>query len=599
MLAERATLIVQLMSNRNPGRHRSSGMSEATGRLISSLEELRADFGPRVATRKLNLLKRLSKERILDQKQLAAYHDLLCFLLAYPENATLRNLCDRELRDFGRRVDSYKAGSRDKQGRRLVNSGITNTTIEFPFGYDALLLLHKWYPRTVEIDWDDLSDEEKSGIFEMLPLLVGWVENDTLDNDAYFDEPTWLEAARGKQTPSDLGTLLRLLARSRQPLDVQRLLYEKLNLNVTWQLTDQSASRTLSRVPTGRVYYQRSNLLGRSKDLRRQLLRPATPMQRLSPTQGRKAVRLINEMLAVRYRELFPITFASPAEVYVAKPGRGVQLFLFGSAAEIRLPLEANFGAMLVRNGVPIGYGIGACLFDRVEIAINIFPTFRSGESAFIMEHFFRLFYHHFGSRLFLVRSRQMGDGDDEPLKSGAFWFYYKLGFRAVKARIRKLAEEEFQVIKARQGYRSPLSKLRQLSKSDVFLHIKPELMGGYEELSLVNLGKVVTRYFAENYDGDRERGTREAVRKLARILGVKGMKRWSEDERTAFTRLAPLIICIPDLPGWPVREKSALIQLLRAKGAPQERKFVLQSNRHALFRTAIERLAQDWAQGE
>ena len=167
----------------------------------------------------------------------------------------------------------------------------------------------------------------------------------------------------------------------------------------------------------------------------------------MPPSQGKQLVRKVSEVLSVRFRELFPLTNANPAEVYLCEPGRGLQMYIYGSLPEARLPLEANFGAMFTRNGLPVGYGVGVVLFDRVEIAVNVFPAFRSGESAFLIEQFFRVFYHHFGSRLFLVQRGQMGYGDDEPLKSGAFWFYYKLGFRALDAGVRDLAEQEHQKI--------------------------------------------------------------------------------------------------------------------------------------------------------
>ena len=62
---------------------------------------------------------------------------------------------------------------------------------------------------------------------------------------------------------------------------------------------------------------------------------------------------------------------AHPAEVYVNEPGRGVQIVLYGMEPEMRLPFETNWGYMLVRNGVPVGYGVAANWFDRAEIAID------------------------------------------------------------------------------------------------------------------------------------------------------------------------------------------------------------------------------------
>jgi hypothetical protein len=572
---------------------RGSKSADQIASLLQQLDQIKADFRRSSSAAKMRLIRKLARVDILEADMLVHYHDILCFMVAYPDKREIYKTAEAQLHRFAERVAKYRELGGDPRARKLINSGLINTDVEFAFGYDVTSMLHKWHPRNIDIDWDDLSEDESGMIDDLLPLLVSWQENDTLDNDQYLTTGDWLKFARGKKTPSDLGTLLRLFSRSGMSIEVQRYLYEKLDLSTTWQLKNTTASRTMARVPRKRVFYQRGKRRGRSKDLRRELRKKATPLRRLSIGEGRKYVRIVNEELAVRYRELFPVTFANPAEVYVAEPGRGVQIFIFGSVPSVRLPLESNFGAMLTRNGMLIGYGVGATLFDRVEIAINVFPAFRSGESPFVIEQFFRIFYHHFGSRILLVRSRQMGDGDDEPLKSGAFWFYYKLGFRAINDHVRKLANQEYQVIKSRPGYRSPLKMLRRLSKSDVFMHADAKKMDDYTELSLSNLGKHVTKYFAERFDGDRTTGTRHAVTQIARVLGVGSMRNWTADEKQAFARLAPLVACIPDLARWPRKDKQLLGRLMRAKGSQQERKFVLLSNRHQRFRSALERLAE------
>ena len=75
------------------------------------------------------------------------------------------------------------------------------------------------------------------------------------------------------------------------------------------------------------------------------------PLRRLSAAEGRRYVADIREVLAARVRELYPLAGASPDEVYLYEPGRGLQLVIYGSAPAIRLPHESNMGAMFVRNG--------------------------------------------------------------------------------------------------------------------------------------------------------------------------------------------------------------------------------------------------------
>jgi hypothetical protein len=116
--------------------------------------------------------------------------------------------------------------------------------------------------------------------------------------------------------------------------------------------------------------------------------------------------------------------------------------------------------------------------------------------------------------------------------------------------------------------------------------------MDSYDELSIVNLGYVVTKYFADKFDGDRQRGTRQSASELARILETPEWRRWSRDERQAFEHLAPLVINIPNLDGWTAKERKSLVRVIRSKGAVRERDFVLLSNRHSRFKNALEELA-------
>lgn len=586
--------VVAIMTHKNKQQSRKTRF-DGIGNLIRRLQELRRRFDQPSASKKLALLQKFDSQGIINSDQLLAYHDILSFMRAYPDNAGILATAERELQTFGKRVEYYRQNSRDHEGQKLLNSGIADTLVWYAFGYETCRHLLKWYPKAVEIDWDNVDEDADFNTTDLLQLLVAWQENDAIDNDWTLDTREWFGIARGRKTHSGLETLCKLFAASALPQNAQEYLFEKLELPISWDLTNSPASRSTKRLPSKKVFYQRKPLRGRTPDLRAELAKPPAALRPLSLREGRKQVRSINEVLAVRTRELQPLTYANPEEVYLYEPGRGVQIFIYGARPEIRLPLESNFGAMLVRNGLPVGYGVGATLFDRVEIAINVFPAFRSGESSFIIEHFFKLFHHHFGSNVLLVRSRQMGDGDNEPLQSGAFWFYYKLGFRAIDPKVRRLAEKEHEVIRKNKGYRSSIRMLKRLAKSDVFFHVDPSKMDSYREFPIVNLGYVVTKYFADEFDGNRGVGTQKAMFEVRRCLSMRNLNRWSKDEITAFERMAPLLDNIPDLANWTTKEKASLVRIIRAKGSTHERDFLLLSNRHTRFKAALEELAQSY----
>jgi len=86
------------------------------------------------------------------------------------------------------------------------------------------------------------------------------------------------------------------------------------------------------------------------------------------------------------------VVHANREETYRFAAGRGLEIYVFGLERRLRLTLEADYGALLVRNGVPIGYGYAVLLFDRADLAINIFETYRAGESPYIFSRFAALF---------------------------------------------------------------------------------------------------------------------------------------------------------------------------------------------------------------
>ncbi|PWB76105.1 hypothetical protein C3F09_01300 [candidate division GN15 bacterium] len=556
------------------------------GRILTRLESLRLRFDTASAAEKLRLLRCLHRTAIPSAERLQTCHELLCFLRAYPDNRRILNIVERELRLFGGRVQALIDST------KLTDTGITGTAVEHPFSLELVRLLLQYYRGALEIDWANSDEDDTGNLLGVLPLMVAWQENDIFDNDDNLTAQSFLRRARPKSLHSDLETLVTLLSSADLPPEIQRHLFEQAEIQTRWDLRDSPASRTLARTGSGPLFFQNEPLRPRSKDLRAEILTRPTPLRHLSGRDGLTAVRRINEVLAVRSRELFCVTHANPEEVYLVEPGRGVQIYLFGSKPEVRLPLEANFGAMLVRNGMPIGYGVGACLFDRVEIAINVFPTFRAGESPFIIEQFFKAFYHHFGSRVFVVRSRQMGDGDDEPILAGSFWFYYKLGFRAVRPQIRQLAEREYRRIVQNPSHRSSIAMLRRLSRSDVFFHIDPNQMDSPDELSVANLGYAVTDLIARRYRGDRTAVWYYSTRSLAQTLNLTNVPMWTDAERNGFMRLGPLVAALPALERWSREEKEALGRIIRAKGKPLERQFVLQCNRHPKLKLVLAKLA-------
>ena len=577
-------------------RRRGSAERSRTRRLLKELSDLRTRFGgtQTLPHQKQELLQALRGAVFQKPEHLLAYHDALLFMRAYPDTATIAKEAERQLRALARRVAACRRIAGDAAEEALLDSGLVDTAVAHVFSYRLAVALAERFPRRIDIDWDSYWESASSDLSVALSPAMLWHELEAIDNDEDFNEQSWLELSRTRRDPTCLKALLTLLGSSGLSEPIRESLYTGAEIPLRWELSGAPVSRTLRRIPWRRPFYQTDPLLGRTQDLRGDLRSPAPPLRHLPRHRGEAYVRAIQEVLGARVRELYPLTGANPGEVYLHEPGRGVQIVVYGSLPPVRLPHETNMGAMLVRNGVPIGYGVTALLFDRAEIAINVFPTYRAGESAWLITQFLRLFASHFGSRVLLVRSFQVGDDNEEGLESGAFWFYHKLGFRPVKPRVRALARKESRRIAMDRRYRSPLSMLKHLARSDLFFHLDETRMDRFEELNVADLGYALTRRIAREYGGDREKATEGSVRRLQRLLGLRGLDRWSADERAGLHRMAPLAASIPDLAAWSSAERTLLARLLRAKGGPREKEFHRLASTHRKFQQALRKMATE-----
>jgi hypothetical protein len=336
-----------------------------THRAIARLDASKWRFDATSADVKAELLSSLEQCTIESSRWLLTYHDALCVLRTYPETGAIRQKAERALKTFPRRLQRGRRALRDQFQYELQDTGLCHTDVVHPFSYELCTQLIDRYPGQVEIEWDETEDDSQDRLLKALVLLVLWSENDSLDYDPEVDAQPWLRRARCRSDRTDLETLIRLFRQSPLQPAAGRHLFDELLLPIRWQLGKASVSRTLHRVPHSKIYYQVEPLRRRCDNLRTELAKPPTPLVRLTAETGRMYIEALQDAHAVRNRELFPVIFANPAEVYLNEPGRGVGFVIFGMVPEMRLPFESNFGAIIVRNGMPVGYG--SCFITTLE----------------------------------------------------------------------------------------------------------------------------------------------------------------------------------------------------------------------------------------
>src|SRR5206468_11740031 len=87
--------------------------------------------------------------------------------------------------------------------------------------------------------------------------------------------------------------------------------------------------------------------------------------------------------MATRQRELHAFSYPNPDDVLLVDVDRGVRLAFVGILPGFRLPLEGYYAFLALKNGIPVAYGGGCEFFGTLDLAVNVFASFRQGESVF------------------------------------------------------------------------------------------------------------------------------------------------------------------------------------------------------------------------
>lgn len=537
------------------------GPAAPTAALVDILDRSKNRFTPEARAAKRAALLRLEGRSIRDPARLLRLHEALCFLRAYPDDAHILQLVETALEAFGNRVDTVRAEGSPSTIEALEETGIARTTIFCPLTYPAARWLAGRFPGGAEIDWDDAGTEERLGA--ILPFLVGLADEEALVEmgGAYR---AWLAAAKGNDRQSDLGWILDRIERAPLEATAGRALYDGLNLRIRWELQETPASRTLAKVPVPRVFFHRGALARYRGPLARRLPGHPVPVRLASPGEGEVLLDAARAAVAVRYREIHGFNFADPRDILVADAGRGVRIAWCGLLPEHRLPLRAHYGYLLLKNGVPTGYGDASLLFDWADVAFNIFETFRPGESAFVFVRLLAFLHQHFKIRTFHLDRYQVGYGNDEAIASGAFWFYYKLGFRSRRSDLRRVATDERGRMARDPTYRSSRETLERLCQDGMVARAGDRADPAWHAFDAQQLARRAVAQAARDPGGS-------GAAAVARSLGMRSWRAWPRAERRAFERLAPVLALIPDLGDWSGEERRALVQIVRAKAGPRE----------------------------
>lgn len=462
-------------------------------RNLQMLKQLAAGMDKASDQKKKELLRTMGCMPLPPAKYLPVYHDTLLFICAYAGNAVLRRLAESEL---NRLTLHLKKNYRTLKKSLPENSGLPFTETLTSFSPDSLGWLLKQKEFTLHFD-----------SFHNPKLTLNEVLNITLpallkaETTAGLEPEDLLEVLglKPRQYMEFLHGQLETLKNYPQAKD---LLSDGLNLFVKVSPKNKQFSRTYNRIPLQAVYYQQE-MLKRFDHI--QLMNEPLPHNPVLPESvlGKKGkeqmAKVIRYAMSLTEREIDPATYLQEDSMRYIVLERGLAMAIYGMQPQRQLPLETYMGFTIFKNGLPVSYG-GMWVFGtRCKVGFNVFEPYRGGESGYLLCQLLRVYTQLFQISYFEVEPFQFGADNEDAIASGAFWFYYRFGFRPVDKEIFKQAEQEKEKIRTRKNYRSSAKTLVGFTAGNIALNLGKAIPLDVMQISTLVL-KNIKKYWKNNY---------------------------------------------------------------------------------------------------
>jgi hypothetical protein len=497
-------------------------------------------------------------------------HELLCVMRAYPDNVDVLVKTDKLLARFAGRSDL--ASHKD----RLEDSGMAGTDIHYRFFWPTARWLAECWPDRLVIDWDEV--EDPAPLSAALAVLVTAVEASWIR----VLKPSPKKAlARMAVNTTDATFFVRAVEAMPGDDFTREAFYDSIGLPLILKASPKTPSRTIAHYPGIKVHFRATAPMAGRPDLRAELNRAPRSMRVVSPKEGSELIDLARAAMATRARDLDAFAYGDPGDVRLIDDGDGLAWAMIGIASERRPILRAAYGYLILRNGVPVGYVQSDALWKCVDLAFNTFATFRGVEAAAVLGRTMAMLRYVFDATSFTLEPYQLGDGNDEGLASGAWWFYYRLGFRPRNPRVRALAKAELERMKHKPGHRSSPATLAELAKD--YLYFEWSGVRAPRWPRLAALGSEIARRFPQGGVGE----VAGAQHPLAKVAG-RDLSRATPAELRAWASWAPIVSLIPGLDRWADQERLGLVKIILAKGGPRDIDYLRLFDRHPKLGDAL-----------
>jgi hypothetical protein len=468
---------------------------------LSKLFHIRNRYGFDFAAQKLNLLNELIAELPKSKKAVQAYYDTLLFLIAYPDNKSVYELANHSLNNLTTYIQSH-----EKIRSALFNSGITGSHLCGSFSFEIVKWLRKIYKKNITLDSFEAHDGQ---ITSILSAVMPKVESEILQ-DANTTWKKWLKKSLRKGEDI-LDGVIAVFDQSDIRPEVKDELWIALGIFIEISFDRHT------RLPDSLIkpYYHRS-ILKRNFTKEQTEVKPLAV--KLSESESNHIIECGRMILVRHIREIDPVTFTSTHLVSYYHLSRGISVALMQMVPDRRHPIDSYFGYVAFKNGLPVAYAGSWILFDSARIGLNVFPSYRGGESQFIFDQVLKLHSNVYHLSRFSVDPYQIGKDNDDGIKSGAFWTYYHAGFRPIREEQKMLAETEALKIKNTKSYKSPASVLLKLADSRLELLLKKNAV----RFDATDLSVAYVNILKKQFNNDRKTAEEQTFKKLIEFTKLK-----------------------------------------------------------------------------
>lgn len=230
---------------------------------------------------------------------------------------------------------------------------------------------------------------------------------------------------------------------------------------------------------------------------------------------------VIGKSMVQSLRETDPVTYINPNSLRLYELERGVSIALYDMIPERQMPFQSYVGYTLLKNGYPAAYGGSWIVGERAHFGINVFEAFRGGESGYLLCQLLRIYIQLFNLKQIEVDAYQFGKNNEDGIKSGAFWFYYKYGFRPIDKKLRNLAAIEKKKLTSKAQNKTSLKSLMALAESNMVLEL-----GESKQISNPELQGKVLDYVQSFHNGQRSQAIEHAknlfLSKCSEVISVE-----------------------------------------------------------------------------